>query len=179
MSQSQAEDMTVYAERMVGVAVEYAPSVVVAIVVLIVGLWIANRVAKAVQGVMEAKELTPSLVGFITNLFRISLKTLIIISVASMVGIETTSFIAVLGAAGLAIGLALQGSLSNLAGGVLIVIFNYYKVGDDIKTQGISGKVTEIHPFYTKLVTEDEKEVILPNGRVSNGIITRQPRGGV
>jgi small conductance mechanosensitive channel len=95
-----------------------------------------------------------------------------------MVGIETTSFIAVLGAAGLAIGLALQGSLSNFAGGVLIVIFQYYKVGDDIKTQGISGKVTEIHPFYTKLVTEDAKEVILPNGRVSNGIITRQPPGG-
>ena len=170
MSQSQAEDMTTYAERMVGLAVEYGPSVVVAIVVLIVGLWIANRVAKAVQGMMEVKELTPSIVGFLTNLFRISLKTLIIISVASMVGIETTSFIAVLGAAGLAIGLALQGSLSNFAGGVLIVIFQYYKV--------ISGKVTEIHPFYTKLVTEDAKEVILPNGRVSNGIITRQPRGG-
>ena len=108
MSQSQANDMTAYAERMVSLAVEYGPSVVVAIVVLIVGLWIANRVAKAVQGVMEAKELTPSLVGFLTNLFRILLKTLIIISVASMVGIETTSFIAVLCAAGLAIGLALQ-----------------------------------------------------------------------
>ena len=178
MSQSQANDMTAYAERMVSLAVEYGPSVVVAIVVLIVGLWIANRVSQAVQGVMEAKKLTPSIVGFLTNLFRILLKTLILISVASMVGIETTSFIAVLGAAGLAIGLALQGSLSNFAGGVLIVIFQYYKVGDDIKTQGISGKVTEIHPFYTKLVTEDAKEVILPNGRVSNGIITRQPRGG-
>lgn len=71
MSQSQAEDMTTYAERMVGLAVEYGPSVVVAIVVLIVGLWIANRVAKAVQGMMEVKELTPSIVGFLTNLFRI------------------------------------------------------------------------------------------------------------
>ncbi len=178
MGQSQADMAAEYAEQMVGLAVEYGPKAIFAVVLLLVGLWVSNRIAKAVQGVMETKELTPSLVGFLTNLFRITLKTLILISVASMVGIETTSFIAVLGAAGLAIGLALQGSLSNFAGGVLIVIFHYYKVGDDIKTQGIAGKVTEIHPFYTKLLVEDGKEVILPNGRVSNGIITRQRREG-
>ena len=155
MDQSQTDAAATYWEQMMGLVVEYSPSVVFAVVLLFVGLWTANRVANALQGAMEGKELTPSLVGFLTNLFRILLKTLIIISVASMVGIETTSFIAVLGAAGLAIGLALQGSLSNFAGGILIVIFKYYKVGDDIKTQGISGKVTEIHPFYTKLLTED------------------------
>ena len=119
-----------------------------------------------------------ALQGFISSLANIILKILLIVSVASMIGIQTTSFVAAIGAAGLAIGLALQGSLANFAGGVLILLFRPFKIGDWIEAQGVSGTVDSIQIFHTVLRTGDNKTVIVPNGNLSNGIITnynRQP----
>ena len=119
-----------------------------------------------------------ALQGFISNLANIILKILLVVSVASMIGIQTTSFVAAIGAAGLAIGLALQGSLANFAGGVLILLFRPFKIGDWIEAQGVSGTVDSIQIFHTVLRTGDNKTVIVPNGNLSNGIITnynRQP----
>ena len=110
--------------------------------------------------------------GFIGSLANMVLKVLLLVSVASMVGIETTSFIAAIGAAGLAIGLALQGSLANFAGGVLILLFRPFKAGDFIEAQGVMGTVDQIQIFHTVLRTGDNKTVIVPNGSLSNGIIT-------
>src|ERR1700752_2324476 len=119
--------------------IEYTPRVIGAIVVLLVGLWLIKKLSKfAVKG-MERKDLDVSLRTFLKSLISIGLKVVLIVTVAGMVGIGTTSFVTILGAAGLAVGLALQGSLSNFAGGVLLLIFKPYKVGDQIEAQGQSG----------------------------------------
>ncbi len=145
----------------------YAPKLLLALITLIVGLWLINKVVKVTLSKMESN-IDPTLHKFIASLVSVGLKGLLLISVASMVGIATTSFIAVLGAAGLAIGLALQGSLSNFAGGVLILIFKPFKVGDLIEGGGHLGVVREIQIFNTVLTTTDNRRVIIPNGVLSN-----------
>lgn len=149
----------------------YGPKLILAIVTLIVGLWIVKKVVSLIGKGLKVRNTDETLTPFFKSLIGAILKALLFISVASMVGVATTSFVAILGAAGLAIGLALQGSLSNFAGGVLILIFKPYKVGDLIDAQGEFGEVKEIQIFNTIIVTPDNKRVILPNGLVSNGII--------
>ncbi|MDX1799371.1 MAG: mechanosensitive ion channel [Marinobacter sp.] len=146
--------------------VTYAPKVVLALVTLIVGMWLINRSIRILDKKLSAKD--PTLTKFLCGLFGALLKVLLLISVASMVGIATTSFIAVLGAAGLAVGLALQGSLSNFAGGVLILIFKPFKVGDTIEAQGFLGAVLEIQILYTIINTFDNRRVVIPNGSLAN-----------
>ena len=153
-------------------ALEYGPPLLLAIVVLIVGLWIIKRVVNLVNRSLDKSETDPTLAKFLGSLISIIFKALLFISVASMVGIETTSFVAILGAAGLAVGLALQGSLANFAGGVLILLFRPYKVGDFVDAQGVAGVVNEIQIFNTVILTPDNKRIIVPNGAISNGIIT-------
>jgi len=150
---------------------EYAPKLALAILTLIIGLWVIKGVSKLVILSMTRSKVDPTLVPFMDSLVSWLLKVLLFISVASMVGIATTSFIAVLGAAGLAIGLALQGSLANFAGGVLIMIFKPYKVGDLIESQGHLGVVKEVQIFNSILISPQSKQVIIPNGAVSNGPI--------
>lgn len=147
----------------------YAPKVVLAIITLIVGLWLINRFI----GVLDAKlgQKDPTLNKFLCGLIGAILKILLLISVASMVGIATTSFIAVIGAAGLAIGLALQGSLANFAGGVLILIFKPFKVGDTLEAQGFLGAVAEISILYTVVNTFDNRRIVIPNGSLSNATL--------
>ncbi|WP_250656668.1 mechanosensitive ion channel family protein [Alkalimarinus coralli] len=145
----------------------YAPKLLLALLTLVIGLWLINKVVKLTLGKMESS-VDPTLHKFIGSLVSVGLKGLLLISVASMVGIATTSFIAVLGAAGLAIGLALQGSLSNFAGGVLILIFKPFKVGDLIQGGGHLGVVKEIQIFNTILTTADNRRIIIPNGVLSN-----------
>jgi small conductance mechanosensitive channel len=152
--------------------VDYGPALLMAVITLVIGLWVIKILTNGIQRVMQKSRVEPSLHKFLASLFSIILKVLLLISVASMVGIETTSFIAILGAAGLAIGLALQGSLGNFAGGVLILLFKPYKVGDFVDAQGVTGTVNEIQVFNTVLKTPDNKTVIVPNGAISNGIIT-------
>lgn len=150
----------------------YGPKLFLAFLTLIVGFWIIKRVLAMFDVALERSQIEITLRRFFVNLGGILLKALVIISVASMVGVETTSFIAMLGAAGLAVGLALQGSLANFAGGVLILFFKPFKVGDLIEAQGYLGIVKEIQIFVTILTTLDNQRIIIPNGLLSNGCLT-------
>ena len=157
---------------------EYGSRVLLALITLAVGWWLINRLTVKIGQLLALRKADLALQGFISSLANIILKVLLVVSVASMIGIQTTSFVAAIGAAGLAIGLALQGSLANFAGGVLILLFRPFKIGDWIEAQGVSGTVDSIQIFHTVLRTGDNKTVIVPNGNLSNGIITnynRQP----
>lgn len=147
---------------------EYGPNFVLAIVVLILGLIITNIFLKGVKRILIKRETDPSLIPFIITLSNIALKAMLAISVVGMVGIEVTSFVALIGAAGLAVGLALQGTLQNFAGGVIILLIKPFKAGDFIETGGYTGIVSEIQIFNTYLKTPDNKVVIIPNGQLAN-----------
>ncbi len=171
-------DFQALVDQGISLAKEYAPQVILALIVLIVGLWIINRLVSLVGKMMANRNVDASLQPFLKSLIGIGLKAMLLISVASMVGIETTSFVALIGAAGLAVGLALQGTLANFAGGVLILIFKPYKVGDLIEAQGHVGWVEEIQIFVTILRTPDTRTVIVPNGAMSNGDIVNNSKLG-
>jgi len=166
------DQVQIYTTKAIELLMEYGPQLLLAIVTLIVGLWVIKIFVRAIDKGMERAETDISLRRFVLSLARILLKVLLFISVASMIGIEMTSFIAILGAAGLAVGLALQGSLANFAGGVLILLFKPFKVGDFIQAQGFSGSVIAIQVFHTVLNTPDNKTIIIPNGELSNSSIT-------
>lgn len=167
-----------YMDKAIGLAMEYAPKLALAIVVLIVGLWIIGVIVRLLEKTLQASNTDETLIPFLKSLASWTLKILLFISVASMVGVATTSFVAVLGAAGLAIGLALQGSLANFAGGVLLLIFRPYKVGDLIESQGHLGTVKEIQIFNTVLTTFQNKTIVLPNSLVSSNSITNVTANG-
>ena len=158
--------------------IEYTPRVIFSLIVLIAGLWLIKRIAVVADKSMKKRELEISLRTFLKSLLSIGLRIVLIVTVAGMLGIGTASFVTILGAAGLAVGLALQGSLSNFAGGVLILIFKPFKVGDGIEALGQTGEVKEIQIFNTILLTADHKTVILPNGPLSNGTIVNATRYG-
>lgn len=166
------QDVSGYADTAIDMAIRYGPKLILALVVLLVGLWIINRAVGLMSNSMERGNTEPTLARFLKSLASVVLKALLLISVAQMVGIATTSFIALLGAAGLAVGLALQGSLSNFAGGVIILMFKPFKAGDYITAQGIGGTVKEIQILATVLNTPDNTRIVVPNGLLSNGIIT-------
>lgn len=161
-------DINTISDKVLEQALIYAPKLLLAIVTFFVGLWIIKAVTATIGRQMGRKNIDASLRHFLVSLSRISLKVLLFITVAGMVGIQMTSFIAIVGAAGLAVGLALQGSLGNFAGGVLILLFKPFKVGDFIEAQGFSGTVDRIQIFNTILKTPDNKTVIIPNGGLSN-----------
>lgn len=150
---------------------EYSPKVITALAILIVGLFIIKLIIKAVKRILHKRGIDITLQKFIGNLLGWALKILLIITVIAKLGIETTSFAAIIGAAGLAVGLALQGSLANFAGGALIMIFKPFKIGDLIEAQGEVGVVKEIEIFTTKLTGLSNREIIIPNGALSNGNI--------
>ncbi len=165
-------------EAWLPLAMQYGGQVLLALITLLVGWWIIGRISATVLRLMEKRNVEATLHGFIGNLVNIGLKVLLLISVAGMIGIQTTSFIALIGAAGLAVGLALQGSLANFAGGVLILFLRPFKVGEYIEAQGTAGTVDSIQIFHTVLKTPDNKTVVIPNGSLSNGNIinySRQP----
>ncbi len=153
-------------------AMDYAPKVVGALLVLIIGLWVISLITKGFGRMMKKQDTDPSLQGFLKSMVSILLKVLLFISVMSMMGIAATSFIAILGAAGLAVGLALQGTLQNFAGGVIILLFKPYTVGDFIEGAGHMGTVKEIKIFTTILNTPDNKIIIIPNAQLSNSSLT-------
>lgn len=144
------------------------PRLVLALLTLILGYWLINRGLRLSRRLMDLRKVEPSLSGFLVSLSGLSLKTLLLISVAGMLGVETTSFIAVLGAAGLAVGLALQGSLANFAGGVLVLMFKPFRVGHVIDSGATLGTVTEIGVLNTHLRTFDGRTAIIPNGQLAN-----------
>jgi small conductance mechanosensitive channel len=149
----------------------YLPKVAAAIFTLVIGWWIVTRINRWFKKTLVKREVEVSLIPFLCSLVNVLLKVLLLVSVASMVGVATTSFVAVLGAASLAIGLALQGSLSNFAGGVLILLFKPFKVGDFIESDGVKGTVQSITVLNTFLSTLTGNNAILPNGTVANNKI--------
>jgi len=146
--------------------------VLMAILIAVIGLWIINKIVKGFKRILIARNIDETLVPFIISLTSVTLKVLLFISVISYLGIQMTSFIAILGAAGLAIGMALSGTLQNFAGGVILLILKPFKVGDYIEAQGHAGLVKEIQIFNTILTTLDNKVVIIPNGGLSTGAMT-------
>lgn len=165
-------------KRVTDSVIGYLPTLLYGLSVLIIGFWIAKRFDKALEKYFTKRNYDISLEGFIRSLVSIGLKIIIVLTVAGIIGLPTTSLLAVFGAAGLAVGLALQGSLANFAGGVLILIFKPFKVGDVITSQGETGEVLVIQIFNTILLTPDNKTVILANGAVSNNTIINVTRHG-
>ena len=163
--------MEKYIEKAQTLLVEYAPKVLIALAILIVGLMAIKILVKTSKKVMAKGGIDTTLQKFLGNLIGWGLKILLFIVVISRLGIETTSFAAIIAAAGLAVGLALQGSLGNFAGGVLIMIFKPFKIGDLVEAQGEIGVVKEIEIFTTKLTGLSNREIIIPNGTLSNGTI--------
>ncbi|MCD4697416.1 MAG: mechanosensitive ion channel [Bacteroidales bacterium] len=153
-------------------AIKYGLMLLLALVTLVIGLWIIKVIIKAIGRNMEKRDVDPTLRQFLGALLGMILKILLIISVISMIGIEMTSFVAILAAAGFAIGMALSGTLQNFAGGAMLVIFKPFKAGDFIEAQGYTGTVKEIQIFNTILKTPDNKTIIIPNGGLSTGSIT-------
>ena len=172
MPELSSEQLQSYINTAVDLTMSYVPRVLLAIVLLIIGFWVIRRFVNLLGATLANADVDVSLTRFLQSLLSVGLKVLLLISAASMVGIATTSFVAVLGAAGLAIGLALQGSLANLAGGVLVLLFKPYRVGDFIEAQGVAGTVKEIQIFSTIINTTDNKVIIIPNGKLSNDVIT-------
>ena len=150
----------------------FCVSLMGALAFLFIGFWVSKLIVKALRKMMVRKNSDPGLISFVSSLANIALKIMIIISVMGMVGIQMTSFIAVLGAAGIAIGMALQGTLSNFASGVMILIFKPYKVDDYIEAQGVAGFVKEIQIFNTIITTVDNKTVIVPNSSLATNLLT-------
>jgi small conductance mechanosensitive channel len=175
---AEVNHLVAASQAWIPMVMQYGSKLILALVTLCVGWWLINRVTTNLQKLLALRHIDLALQGFIGSLANIILKILLIVSVASMIGVETTSFVAAIGAAGLAIGLALQGSLANFAGGVLILLFRPFRIGDWIEAQGVAGTVDSIQIFHTVVRTGDNKTVIIPNGNLSNGIITntnRQP----
>ena len=166
------KDLNTYINDFIANGMEHAPNVLLAIVILVVGLWIINNIVKLLGKAMDKSKLDKDVQPFLKSLFGVLLKVMLIFSVAEMVGVKTTSFIAVLAAAGFAVGMALQGSLGNFAAGVMVLIFKPYKVGDLINAQDQLGHVNEIQIFNTIITTLDHKQVIIPNAQAISGTIT-------
>ncbi len=156
----------------------YAPKLVLAILTLIIGLKVIKILNKLILNSLKKTNLDETATPFVANFIKWILKFVLLISIASMIGIETTSFVALLGTVGLAVGLALQGTLANFAGGVLLMIFKPYNVGDLVDALGKFGEVKEVQIFNTILLTPENKTVILPNGAVSNSHITNFSKEG-
>ncbi len=174
----QIGQVNVWGQKAMSLAMEYAPKVLMALLVLWVGGMLIRMVARLLRKVLDRKGVEPTLKRFLHSLVTISLRILLFITAIQMMGVETTSFVAIIGAAGLAVGLALQGTLANFAGGTLILLFKPYKLGDLIEAQGVLGNVKEIQIFTTILLTPENKTAIIPNGAMANGNIINYSADG-
>ena len=170
--------MEKYIEKLKEILVDYTPKIITALAILIVGLLVINLVVRASKKLMQKRDVDITLQKFLGNLIAWTLKILLFVTVIAKLGVATTSFAAIIGAAGLAVGLALQGSLANFAGGALIMIFKPFRIGDLIEAQGEVGVVKEIEIFTTKLTGLSNKEIIIPNGALSNGNIVNYTTEG-
>ncbi len=166
------EKFQVVFERMYALIIRYGMNFVLALVVLIVGLIVIKWITKTLVRMMKKGKVSESLIPFLRSMTNILLKAMLVISVLGMVGVEMTSFIAILGAVGLAIGLALQGTLQNFAGGVMILLFKPYEVGHFIEAQGFMGTVKEIQIFNTILLSPDNRKIVIPNSPMATGSLT-------
>ena len=168
--------LDVFLTKMIDLGISVGSKILLAIVVFIVGRWIVRRLNKLLAKILEKRHVEASLSTFVKSLVNITLTLLLIIVVIGVLGIETSSFIALFASAGVAIGMALSGTLQNFAGGVMILLFKPFKVGDTIEAQGQSGTVREIQIFNTILATPDNKIIIIPNGGLSTGLLKNYSR---
>lgn len=162
------QSITEIIEMLIG----YLPNILAAVLIFVIGLWIIRVITRMLRKFFEKKDYDITLEKFILDLVNWGLKLVLIVLIVTQLGVKSTSLVAMLGAAGLAVGLALQGSLANFAGGVLILLFKPFKVGDFISAQGADGTVKTISIFHTKLTTFGNQQVIIPNGKLSNDKIT-------
>src|SRR6056297_381305 len=167
----ELENYQAYVDQGIEWAVSIVPNLITTIVMFFVGLWVIKFINKMVRRFFVKKDYDETLESFLQSFISITLKALLFVLVITQLGVKTSSLVAIVGAAGLAIGLALQGSLANFAGGVLILIFKPFKVGDWISAQGVDGEVKEISIFNTKVSTFGNQIAIIPNGQLSNGNI--------
>lgn len=171
MEETELNKLQLYWESAQDLLIQFGGKLLVAILVLAIGFWIINRVTRLIKKLMIKREVDESLHPFLTSLLNITLKIIILIPVISILGVATSSFLAIIGSAGLAIGLALQGSLSNFAGGVLILIIKPFSKGHFIKAGGEMGTVHQINIFNTVLKTPDNQTVFIPNGKLADNVI--------
>ncbi len=172
------EDAQIWIEKGIDFIIEFGPKIIGAILIYLIGSWIIKKLMGVLRKAMAKGSYDESLQRFLVNLVSWGLKIFLIITVISTLGVETTSLAAVIAAAGLAVGLALQGSLSNFAGGVLIMIFKPYRIGDLVEAQGVLGVVKTIEIFTTKMVSPENKLIIVPNGAMANGNIVNYTAEG-
>ena len=172
-------DLDHYVEKYGNMLLDYLPTLVVSILLLVFGLWAIRVVNRIVKKIFDKKDFDPTLETFVANLINWSLKILLFVMVINKLGVESASLVAIIGAAGLAIGLALQGSLANFAGGVLILLLKPFRINDFIKAQNVEGTVKEINIFTTKLLTFGNQLAIIPNGKLSNDTIINFTEEGI
>lgn len=165
------EQVSKYLSRFIDILVDYSPKLISAFLILFVGLYAIRLINRIIRKIMIQRNLDPTLTKFLSDILLWALRILLFVTFISKLGIETSSFVAILGAMGLAVGLSLQGSLSNFAGGMLIIVFKPFKVGDTIEAQGVVATVLEIQIFVTKMLTANNQTVFVPNGSLSNGNI--------
>lgn len=160
-----------YTEKFINILIDYSPKLVAALLLLFIGIWVIRIINKVSRKIMVKRGIEPTLIEFLSDIIFWGLRIVLFIAVISKLGIESSSFVAILGAAGLAVGLSLQGSLSNFAGGMLIILFKPFKLGDTIEAQGVQGMVIDIQIFVTQLLTSNNQVIFIPNGALSNGTI--------
>ncbi len=165
-------------EKVKNMAIEYAPKLAGAIIVFIIGSWLIKKTGRIISKIMNARNYEPSLQSFLTSVFTVLMNVLLILTVIGMLGVNTTSFAALLAGAGIAIGAALNGTLGNLAGGVMMMVFKPFKVTDMIEAQGAVGIVKEMGIFSTTVLSPENKTIFLPNGPLSTGVITNYTTAG-
>jgi len=168
-----------YYQQAVAFLFEFGPRLIGAVIVLIVGIWFIKLLTRLLKRVLHRNEVDPIVESFVTRIVAWGLRILLVVTVLSQMGVVTTSLAAIIGAVGLAIGLSLQGSLSNFAGGVVIFIFRPFKTGDLIEAQGVTGWVEDIQIFQTRLIGVENKTHVIPNGKLSNDVITNYSKEGV
>ena len=171
-------DIQKWVDKGIEFVADFGPKIIGALLIWFIGSWLIKKLLKGLGKLMNKNNYDDSLKKFLINLLSWILKVVLILAVLGTMGVETTSFAAIIASAGLAIGLALQGSLANFAGGVLILIFKPFKIGDLIEAQGELGVVKEIEIFTTKLTSPTNKLIIIPNGTLSNGNITNYSAEG-
>jgi small conductance mechanosensitive channel len=160
-----------YANTLFTTIIEYSPKVISALIILFIGLYAIRIINRLIRKIMVKRNLDATLSKFLADILLWVLRVLLFVTFIDKLGIGTSSFVAILGAMGLAVGLSLQGSLSNFAGGMLIILFKPFKVGDTIEAQGVSATVLEIQIFVTKLIAGNNQTIFIPNGTLSNGTI--------
>jgi small conductance mechanosensitive channel len=174
-----SQDIINYFNDNLNILIDYSPKLIVAFTILVVGHYAIKIFKRLISRKVRKKEFEPTLSKFLIDILIWVLRVLLFVTFISKLGIETASFVAIIGAAGLAIGLSLQGSLSNFAGGILIILFKPFQVDDIIEAQGVSGKVAEIQIFVTKIIAANNQVVFIPNGALSNGNITNHSLEGM